>query len=397
LDLLKFLADKDKDLISVYITQLCDKKKWKDAENFIENSNIDPLEFPLILKKATKRSLKFFLYNGVIIKNLMELVELDYIGIAGLIECLVEYGSNPSESWVLKVAEYLLRTNLPCVDIIKPSILDQLPRDQKVIFYPPEDEYGPYEKDCAGMPSSISVLFIDREEHLVELNWEDVKIVALDTEWKTELNKRINNKTSILQIGLPSKVLIIDLIKLSDSQELDNKLFELLGNSKIMKIGIGFDGDIARLKSSYKNMGCFKEPVYNYIDLIHVYKKEKNLNPGGLAGLSEIVLRVPMCKEEQKSNWELRPLRLSQIHYAALDVYICLAIYNEFFETDKIDMEKYSINIPSPHNKDNSVLLPSCNQCGSKIHSINQCKATQRCRFCGFADHSGFECPCFRY
>ena len=37
----------------------------------------------------------------------------------------------------------------------------------------------------------------------------------------------------------------------------------------------------------------------------------------------ETVLGKPLCKGQQMSNWELRPLREQQMHYAALDA-VCL-------------------------------------------------------------------------
>ena len=36
-----------------------------------------------------------------------------------------------------------------------------------------------------------------------------------------------------------------------------------------------------------------------------------------------------LCKFEQISNWERRPLRLSQMHYAALDAHILIQIFQQ--------------------------------------------------------------------
>lgn len=38
-------------------------------------------------------------------------------------------------------------------------------------------------------------------------------------------------------------------------------------------------------------------------------------------------MQRPMSKAEQFSNWQQRPLRRSQLHYAALDAYASLFVW----------------------------------------------------------------------
>jgi len=45
------------------------------------------------------------------------------------------------------------------------------------------------------------------------------------------------------------------------------------------------------------------------------------------------LLERPMSKYEQMSNWNKRPLRKSQIHYAAFDAFILLKIYDIMKDT----------------------------------------------------------------
>jgi ribonuclease D len=50
---------------------------------------------------------------------------------------------------------------------------------------------------------------------------------------------------------------------------------------------------------------------------------------GGLTHISKRFLMRSLCKGEQQSNWEKRPLRLMQIHYAALDSYCEILIWDQ--------------------------------------------------------------------
>mmetsp|Transcript_5585 Transcript_5585/g.3968 ORF Transcript_5585/g.3968 Transcript_5585/m.3968 type:complete len:125 (+) Transcript_5585:1587-1961(+) len=66
------------------------------------------------------------------------------------------------------------------------------------------------------------------------------------------------------------------------------------------------------------------QQVKQFLDLQTYFlfaKKQDTSMVQGLKKVVKAVLEKELCKAEQTSNWENRPLRLSQQHYAALDAY----------------------------------------------------------------------------
>lgn len=71
----------------------------------------------------------------------------------------------------------------------------------------------------------------------------------------------------------------------------------------------------------------------NMIDLCKIYKA---MNPesrySSLAHICKQVLGKELCKTQTLTNWRRRPLRSNQIHYAGLDAYILIKIYEKLKE-----------------------------------------------------------------
>ena len=68
---------------------------------------------------------------------------------------------------------------------------------------------------------------------------------------------------------------------------------------------------------------------------------------GGLSGLAKTVLGSPLKKSIRLSGWEKRPLSNSQLHYAALDAAVLIAIYNNECQEPPLSPSAESTEEPS--------------------------------------------------
>ena len=108
---------------------------------------------------------------------------------------------------------------------------------------------------------------------------------------------------------------------------LDDQLTEIFsgenGPAPTM-LGYGFGADLTQFALYAPNMN-FLDKVPKFIDMCFFYRKcvpeWRKSGGSALYAVCEKVLLKKLCKYEQVSNWELRPLRQSQLHYAMMDVY----------------------------------------------------------------------------
>ncbi|GLJ10134.1 hypothetical protein SUGI_0122780 [Cryptomeria japonica] len=153
----------------------------------------------------------------------------------------------------------------------------------------------------------------------------EIEVVGIDCEWKPNyVRGQDPNQVSILQIATGKKVLIFDLIGLYEREPnvLDTCLKVVFHSPSILKLGYGFRQDLEQLFESYTDLECFHF-CDGILDLQKLYGPK-----GGLSGLAKTLLGSELNKERRMSNWERRPLTHSQLHYAALDAAVLVAIFN---------------------------------------------------------------------
>ncbi len=70
-----------------------------------------------------------------------------------------------------------------------------------------------------------------------------------------------------------------------------------------------------------------------FLDIAKLNRELFNLtNTASLAFMTLKLVGKRLSKKEQISNWARRPLRKTQLHYAAMDAYLCIILYKKLIE-----------------------------------------------------------------
>lgn len=125
---------------------------------------------------------------------------------------------------------------------------------------------------------------------------------------------------SLIQISAGEKMFLFDVISLGDAVL---QLSNVLCDTNILKIFHSAEQDIGILNKLFKKE---VKPIFDTQIAAKLCGLGRQI---GYANLVENVLNITLSKQEQFSEWLLRPLREEQLFYAAVDVLHLGALYKE--------------------------------------------------------------------
>ena len=198
-----------------------------------------------------------------------------------------------------------------------------------------KDVFGPLTDGClAFTKEQINVIFIDKVEDFkscVEKYFDKSKseYIGFDSEWVDKINCKEKTETAIVQLSDydGKNILLLDMINLCKDENFVLVFKDIFINKKL--IGFDLKDDLINLPNEIM---CHLQEKNELIDLKDIYRIITFENPKSFSDLCNEFFGNPLCKYEQCSNWENRPLRESQLHYAALDAIYCCLIYKKLME-----------------------------------------------------------------
>ena len=149
-------------------------------------------------------------------------------------------------------------------------------------------------------------------------------VLGFDTETRPSFKKGKVYPTSLVQIASLEQAWIIRVNRIG----YPGALLELLSDDTPLKIGLGLQDDLRRLRADFQF-----EPR-GFLDLQH-YVAAFRIEEKGLKKISGIVLNRRISKSQQVSNWDADVLSAAQLRYAATDAWVCLMRYNSLRDSIK--------------------------------------------------------------
>lgn len=192
------------------------------------------------------------------------------------------------------------------------------------INYP--DFFGPYDEKCLKLKikeNTIKVLDKPEDFHFLDVFFNS-EFIGIDCEWKPRMSSLdIVDRVATMQLADEKNAIIVDMIKLSENEEFLEKFKKFFIDKTF--VGFSFKSDLSVLHTNFREffLKC------KFEDITEMYKKKFETKSPGLTDVCDQILSKKLCKFEQISNWEIRPLRKRQIHYACLDANVLITLFHK--------------------------------------------------------------------
>ncbi|EFA78775.1 3'-5' exonuclease domain-containing protein [Heterostelium album PN500] len=200
--------------------------------------------------------------------------------------------------------------------------------------------------------SSTSSPAIKRlDETGLSIEATDKVVLGLDAEWAHDHlpsgagSSQKSPRVALIQISTATDAYLLQMTQMS---RIPKSLIAILTDPRILKVGVAINQDATTI---FKNFNILTKGCVDLVPLARL----TNYAGNGLASLAYSTLNG--CNLDKNhlvrcSHWELATLSAEQIHYAACDAWISLAIYTQMLQTYRRNRALSCPDEPTPSSMD---------------------------------------------
>lgn len=148
-----------------------------------------------------------------------------------------------------------------------------------------------------------------------------------------------------MQLAFRECIFLLDGLNIKNKR-LQTALLDYINSGRpILGHAIGNDLDSMLLALGLTKHEISLVQFKNIIDTCTLFKAiYPNEKYSRLAFICKTVLKKEICKKQTLSNWSRRPLRDNQLHYAAMDAFCLIGIFEALKEEVGVNMLNYFLN-----------------------------------------------------
>ncbi len=185
----------------------------------------------------------------------------------------------------------------------------------------------------------VVVNYPDEAERIVDYLLSQ-PILGFDTETRPSFVKGKRYHCSLLQVATRKDSFLFRL----NIMGLSPAIVRLLADEEVTKVGLAWNNDLLSLKE----LGDFKSG--KFVELQQMVR-ELGIEDQSLVKIYANLFGLRISKADRLSNWERDELKDSQKHYAAIDAWACVQIYDEV--TRLLATQDYELVVVPDENTNN--------------------------------------------
>ncbi len=190
-------------------------------------------------------------------------------------------------------------------------------------------------------PGRIFVIYTEEDARKAVRYLSSQRIVGVDTETRPSFKRGQVHKVALLQVSTLDTCFLFRLNRIGMPEELEDFLV-----SDTLKVGLSLKDDftmLRRRKDMHPDAGNWIE-LQDYVTRFGIEDKSLQRIYANLFG-------EKISKNQRLSNWEADTLTEAQQHYAAIDAWACVKIYNLLQELAASGDYELIKNQPIPQTK----------------------------------------------